>query len=106
MRPRSRQYANSSERDRSQVGANAMLDHETKPEHMVTVTARDPEGLSSSVDVTIKVTARGRSAGDQTGPSSETFPENGDGVVAVFTAVDPEMKSVTWSIPDDNGNRH
>ena len=32
------------------------------------------------------------------GPSSEMYTENGDGVVAVFTAVDPEMKSVTWSI--------
>ena len=39
-----------------QVGAGAMLDHETKDTYMVTVTARDPEGLSSSVDVTIKVT--------------------------------------------------
>ena len=38
------------------VGASAKLDYETKPEHMVTVTARDPEGLSSSVEVTIMVT--------------------------------------------------
>ena len=38
------------------VGASAMLDHETKDTYMVTVTARDPEGLNSSVDVTIMVT--------------------------------------------------
>ena len=87
------------------VGASAKLDHETKPEHMVTVTARDPEGLNSSVDVTIKVTDVDE-APEISGSSSEMFPENGDGVVAVFTADDPEGKSVTWSIPTgdpDNG---
>ena len=81
------------------VSSSAKLDHETKPEHMVTVTARDPEGLSSSVDVTIEVTDVDE-APEISGSSSEMFPENGDGVVAVFTAVDPEEKSVTWSIPD------
>ncbi len=30
------------------------------------------------------------------------FPEKDDGVVAVFTAVDPEMKSVTWSVETDD----
>ena len=82
------------------VGASAMLDHETNPAYEVTVTARDPEGLSSSVDVTIKVTDVDE-APEISGSSSEMFPENGDGVVAVFTAVDPEMKSVTWSVETD-----
>ena len=49
---------------------------------MVTVTARDLEGLSSSVDVTIKVTDVDE-APEISGSSSEMFPENGDGVVAV-----------------------
>ena len=80
-----------------QVGANAKLDHETNPAYEVTVTARDPEGLNSSVDVTIKVTDVDE-APEISGSSSEMFVENGDGVVAVFTAVDPEMKSVTWSM--------
>ena len=40
-------------------------------------------------------------AQDANGPI--TFPENGDGVVAVFTAVDPEMKSVTWTVETDGG---
>ena len=80
------------------VGASAMLDHETKDTYMVTVTARDPEGLSSSVDVTIMVTDVDE-APEISGPSSEMHPENDDGVVAVFTADDPEMKDVTWSIP-------
>ena len=38
------------------VKAGAMLNYETKKSYMVTVTARDPEGLSSSVPVTINVT--------------------------------------------------
>ena len=79
------------------VGASAMLDHETKDTYEVTVTARDPEGLSSSVDVTIEVTDMDE-APDISGPSSEMHPENGEGVVAVFMAVDPEGKSVTWSV--------
>ena len=89
-----------------QVGANAMLDHETKDTYMVTVTARDLEGLNSSVDVTIEVTNVDE-APDISGSSSEMYAEKpGTGTVAVFTAVDPEMKSVTWSIPagdPDNG---
>ena len=82
------------------VGANAKLDHETNPAYEVTVTARDPEGLSSSVDVTIMV-ADINEAPDVTGPAEEEYPENGTGVVATFTAVDPEMKSVTWSVEAD-----
>ena len=88
------------------VGVSAKLDHETNPAYEVTVTARDPEGLSSSVDVTIMVTDVDE-APVISGPSSEMHPENSDGVVATYTAVDPEMKSVTWSIPaagDDPDN--
>ena len=87
------------------VGANAMLDYETKPAYEVTVTARDPEGLSSSVDVTINVTDVDE-APEISGSSSEMYPENGTGAVATYTADDPEMKSVTWSIPaaSDLGN--
>ena len=54
------------------VGANAMLDFEaTKNTYMVTLTASDPEGLSSSVDVTIKVTGVDE-APDLEGPSDRT----------------------------------
>ena len=34
----------------------AKLDYETKKSYMVTVTATDSDGLSASIDVTIKVT--------------------------------------------------
>ena len=80
------------------VGASAKLDHETNPAYEVTVTARDLEGLSSSVDVTIEVTDVDEPP-DVTGPAEEEYPEDGTRAVATFTAVDPEMKSVEWSIP-------
>ena len=79
------------------VKSGAKLDHETKDAYVVTVTARDPEGLNSSVDVTIKVTNEDE-APEISGPSSEESVEGGDGAVAVFTADDPEEKSVTWSV--------
>ena len=82
------------------VGASAMLDHETNPAYEVTVTARDLEGLNSSVDVTIEVTEVDE-APEISGSSSEMFPENGTDAVAVYTAVDPEGKSVTWSMVTD-----
>ena len=66
-----------------------MLDHETKDTYMVTVTARDPEGLSSSVDVTIMVTDVDE-APDVSGPAEEMYyAENGTGSVATFTADGP-----------------
>ena len=82
------------------VKSGAKLDHETKDEYVVTVTARDLEGLYSSVEVTIKVTDVDE-APEISGPSSEESVEGGDGVVAVFTADDPESKSVTWSVETD-----
>ena len=39
-----------------QISAKMKLDHEAKSSYTVTVTATDPDGLSDSVDVTIKVT--------------------------------------------------
>ena len=84
-----------------QVGANAMLDYETKKSYMVTVTALDLEGLNSSIDVTIEVTAVDEAPEIMTGPSSTEYPENGTGAVATFTAEDPEGKSVTWSVLAD-----
>ena len=81
-----------------QVVANAMLNFEaTKNTYMVTVTTTDLEGLNSSVDVTIEVTGVDE-APDLEGPSNQDFAEC-DGRVATFTGVDPEGKSVTWSVP-------
>ena len=38
-----------------QLQTKAKLDYETKNTYMVTVTAADPNGLSDTIDVTIKV---------------------------------------------------
>ena len=48
-----------------QLKTKAKLDYETKKSYMVTVTATDPDGASASIDVTIMVTERGRSADDR-----------------------------------------
>ncbi len=37
-----------------------------------------------------------------TGPTMATFPENTSGVVAVYTADDPERASITWSLAGSN----
>ena len=79
------------------VKSGTELDHETKDTYTVTLTARDPEGLYSSVTVTINVTDVDEGP-DITGPDSEMYPENGTDPVATFSAVDPEGKTVTWSV--------
>ena len=48
---------------------------------MVTVTATDPDGLSASIDVTIKVTDVNE-APDVTGDATKDYTENGTGSVA------------------------
>ena len=79
------------------VKAGTKLDYETRKTYTVTLTARDPEGLSSSVTVTINVTAVDE-APAITGPDSRMHPENGTGAVVTFAATDPEGKAVTWSV--------
>ena len=49
--------------DTGQLMTLAALDYETKASYFVTVTASDAGGLSDSIDVTITVTERKRSAG-------------------------------------------
>ena len=61
-----------------QVGANAMLDHETNPAYEVTVTARDPEGLNSSIDVTINVTDVNEAPEIMRAPDANVAPEFAD----------------------------
>ena len=79
------------------VGTGATLDYETKKEYMVTVTARDPEGLKSSVPVTINV-SNVDDAPAISGPSSATYAENGTGTVATFSATDPEGGTTYWHL--------
>ncbi|MCY3886915.1 MAG: cadherin domain-containing protein [Chloroflexi bacterium] len=83
------------------VRAANTLNHETKDTYTVTVTVRDLQGLNSSIDLTIKVTDVNE-APEVSGPSSETYAENGTGAVARFTATDPEDDAITWSKSGDD----
>ena len=76
------------------VGAKAKLDHETKPTHMVTVTATDPHGATDTTTVTITVTdvdeapmimASGGGVAIS-GQSSVRIDEEGSTAVGTYTA--------------------
>ena len=82
-----------------QLTAKAALDKETKDTYTVTVTAADPLNARSTITVTIKVTNVDEMP-ELEGPASVKYPENGTGQVATFTAVDPEGKSIVWSLAD------
>ena len=71
------------------VGSGVKLDYETKKSYMVTVTATDPDGLSASINVTIKVT------------NMDEAPEIVVGGLVRFSAKDPEKRMVYWSQLDD-----
>ena len=79
------------------------LDYETKNSYMVTVTATDPDGLSASIDVTIKVTDVDEApeiiVGGLaiSGPSSASYAENGtDLLVATYTLAGPNAATASW----------
>ena len=97
--------------DDGQLEVKGKLDHEADRSHTVTVTANDGSGGSNATDsitVTIYVTdaddapkIRDRAAPSANGQRTVTYPENGDGYVARFTASDPEgAMPVVWSLTD------
>ena len=85
-----------------------MLDHETNPAYEVTVTARDPEGLSSSVDVTIMVTdvdeAPEITVGGLaiSGMTRVDYDEDRRDAVATYVASGPESANARWSLEGDD----
>ena len=79
------------------VKAGTKLDHEDKATYMVTVTATDPGGLDASIDVTITVGDIDE-APEVTGDATKDYAENGDEVVATYTATDPEDRDIYWSL--------
>ena len=86
------------------VGAGTKLDYETKQTYTVTVIATDSFGASASIDVTIMVTDENEGPAI-TGAAEAEYAENGEGQVAVFTAVDPEdMGAVVWSLGGDDAD--
>ena len=84
-----------------QLTTKAALDYETKDTYTVTVTAADPLNARSTITVTIKVTNVDEMP-ELEGAASVKYPENGTGQVATFTAVDPEGKSIVWSLTGDD----
>ena len=82
----------------------AKLDYEAKNSYMVTVTATDPNGLSATIDVTIKVTDVDEApeivVGGLvvTGKSATNYAEKGTGMVAAYSASGPDAGSATWSL--------
>ena len=83
-----------------QISAKMKLDHEAKSTMMVTVKATDPNGLSDSVDVTIKVTGVDEAPMIAGNDITKDYPENGTAQVARFMATDPEGRMVYWSLTD------
>ena len=87
-----------------QLRTEAELDHETTPRYAVTVTATDPSGASDSIGVTITVEDEDEPL-TLTGPSAVPYEENDDtGIVATFSATDPEQELITWTLAGTDSN--
>ena len=79
------------------VKSGTKLDFETRTTYMVTITVTDSFSDSASIDVTITVTDADE-APNVTGDATKEYAENGTGSVATYTAVDPELAAVKWSL--------
>ncbi len=91
-----------------EVGSGTKLDYETKQTYMVTLTAEDSFGSSSSIDVTIMVNpidevpdivVGGLAI---SGMSSPSYAENGMAAVATYTASGPDAASAAWWLEGDD----
>ena len=93
-----------------QLQTKTGLDLETEDTYTVTVLVHDGKDASgnaaTTTDDTIAVTITVTGENDPpevTGQSRVDFAENGAGVVAAYTATDPEGASITWGlVGDDN----
>ena len=70
------------------MASGVKLDYETKKSYMVTVKATDPDSLSESINVTIKVNDMDEMP-MVTGDAEKDYQENGTRMVARYTADDP-----------------
>ena len=90
------------------VKEGAKLDREMKDTYMVTVTAADPGGLMTSVEVTITVTDVNEAPTIMlgglaiSGPRSVPYEENGTDYVGMYTASGPNSDMATWSLSGDD----
>ena len=90
------------------VKSGTKLNYEAKSSYLVTVTATDPNGLSDSVDVTIKVTDMDEAPkimvgglAISSGPSNTDHPEDSNADVGTYQAVGSMKDSASWTL---NGN--
>ena len=87
-------------RTSGQIRTKDALDYETEPNtYTVTVTAADPAGLSDTAtvtDVDEDPVVSGNAAVD--------YAENGAGMVATYTAADPENGDIAWSLSGDDAD--
>ena len=79
------------------VGVGTMLDRESKDTYRVTVTASDPSTATDTAAVTITVEDVNEGF-TVSGPDHISREENTTGVVATFTAIDPEGSPLAWSV--------
>ena len=90
------------------VKAGTKLDYEAKSTYMVTVKATDPDDLSASIDVTIKVTNVNEApkiiVGGLaiSGPASVSYAEDRRNAVETYTASGPESAKARWSLEGDD----
>ena len=82
-----------------QTKLDVTYDHETKPTYSVTVKADDKNGGEDTIEVTINVT-NVNEAPTVEGETSVSYPENGDGTVATYSATDPDPEDdqITWKV--------
>ena len=83
------------------VGANAMLDYETKMSYMVTVTANDPAGASGSIMVTIMVTDANEEPSFPSATATRSVAENtaaGMNVGAPVMAMDDDNDTLSYML--------
>ena len=80
-----------------QLLTDAALDYDTKSSYSVTVTVSDPLGASASIGVTIMVINVNETP-VVTGDTAPKFAERATGIVARYRAIDPERRSVVWSL--------
>ena len=92
------------DRPDGQLKNKAKLDYETKNSYMVTVTATDSDGLSASIDVTIKVTdvdeAPEITVGGLaiSGIARVDYAEDRRDAVATYRASGPDADMATWTL--------
>ena len=91
-------------RTSGQIRTKAALDYETEPNtYTVTVRAADPAGLSDTATVTITVTDVDEDP-VVSGNAAIDYAENGAGMVATYTAADPENGGIAWSLSGDDAD--